>query len=131
METATLAQIFTGAVKTYAARPALRWKKNKEWREMTYQDLQGRVKEFSGALHARGLKKGDRGAIFARNSAQWAVADWACVTSGFVTVPIYDTLTAEKAAYILKDSGSKVVVVQSKEHLDKVRSVLKQLPAIQ
>ena len=53
--------------------------------------------------------------LFARNSPEWAIADWANVTSGFVTVPIYDTLTADKAAYILKDSGSKVVVVQGKE----------------
>src|SRR5438876_5807494 len=112
METATLAQIFTGAVKTYAPRPALRWKKNKEWREMSYQDLQNRVKEFSAALQSWGLKKGDRVSIFARNSPEWAVADWASVTSGFVTVPIYDTLTAEKVAYILKDLGAKVVVEQ-------------------
>ena len=124
---ATLAQIFAESVKKNASRPALRWKKNKEWREMSYADLERRVKDFAGALLSWGIKKGDRIAIFAKNSPEWAIADWANVTSGFVTVPIYDTLTADKAAYILKDSGSKVVVVQGKEHLDKVRGVLKQL----
>lgn len=123
----TLAQIFADSVKKNASRPALRWKKNKEWREMSYADLERRVKEFAAALISWGIKKGDRVAIFAKNSPEWAIADWAHVTSGFVTVPIYDTLTGDKAAYILKDSGSKVVIVQGKEHLEKVRTVLKQL----
>lgn len=124
---ATLAQIFAESVKKNASRPALRWKKNKEWREMSYADLERRVRDFAGAMVSWGIKKGDRIAIFAKNSPEWAIADWASVTSGFVTVPIYDTLTADKAAYILKDSGAKVVVVQGKEHLDKVRGVHKQL----
>lgn len=124
---ATLAQIFADSVKKNAARPALRWKKNKEWREMSYADLENRVKDFAGALISWGIKKGDRIAIFAKNSPEWAIADWANVTSGFVTVPIYDTLTADKAAYILKDSGAKIVIVQGKEHLDKIRGVHKQL----
>jgi long-chain acyl-CoA synthetase len=124
---ATLAQIFADAVKKNASRPALRWKKNKEWREMSYSALEQRVRDFAGALVSWGIKKGDRIAIFAKNSPEWAIADWAHVTSGFVTVPIYDTLTADKAAYILKDSAAKIVIVQGKEHLDKVRSVHKQL----
>lgn len=123
---ATLARLFADAAKKNASRPALRWKKNKEWREMSYADLERRVRDFASALLSWGIKKGDRIAIFAKNSPEWAIADWANVTSCFVTVPIYDTLTADKAAYILKDSGAKVVIVQGKEHLDKIRSVLKQ-----
>jgi long-chain acyl-CoA synthetase len=124
---ATLAQVFADSVKKNASRPALRWKKNKEWQQMTYADLERRVRDFAGALISWGIKKGDRVALFAKNSPEWAVSDWANVTTGFITVPIYDTLTAEKAAYILKDSGAKVAIVQGKDHLDKIRSVHKQL----
>ena len=126
----TLAKIFLDSCRANAARPALRWKKNQEWREMTYADLQERVRNFASALLSWGLKKGDRVAIFARNSPEWAIADWAHVTTGLVTVPIYDTLTAEKAAYILKDAGAKAVIVQTKDQLDKVRTVRKQLPSL-
>ncbi|MBI2078836.1 MAG: long-chain fatty acid--CoA ligase [Euryarchaeota archaeon] len=126
----TLAKLFTDSCRANATRPALRWKKNQEWREMDYAELQTRVKHCASALLSWGLKKGDRVALFARNSPEWAITDWADVTTGLVTVPIYDTLTAEKAAYILKDSGAKVVVVQTKDHLDKVRNVRKQLPGL-
>lgn len=127
MPAETLAKIFSDSMTANASRPGLRWKKNKEWREISYPDLERRVRDFSHALMSWGVKKGDRVSIFARNSPEWAIADWASVTSGFVTVPIYDTLTADKVAYILKDSGAKVVVIQAKEHLEKVRTVQKQL----
>lgn len=126
----TLKNIFGKSVKANATRPALRWKRGSEWREMTYADLEERVRDFSLGLMSWGVRKGDRVAIFSRNSPEWAVTDWASVTSGFVTIPIYDTLTAEKAAYILKDAGAEVVVVQSREQLDKVRSARRQLPAL-
>jgi long-chain acyl-CoA synthetase len=54
--------------------------------------------------------------------------DFANLTAGFVTVPIYDTLTPEKAAHILNDSGTKVLFVQDAEmlrRLDEVRRGLK------
>jgi long-chain acyl-CoA synthetase len=126
----TLTNLFDTATKKFADRPALRWKKSKEWREFSYRDLEEKTHAMADCLLAWGLKKGDRVAIFARNCPEWAITDWASVTSGLVTVPIYDTLTADKAAYILKDSGARVVVVQSKDQLDKVRSVRKQLPGL-
>lgn len=130
MSANTLANVFAKSVKANATRPALRWKRNSEWRQMTYADLESRVRDFAHGLMSLGVRKGDRVAIFSRNSPEWAITDWANVTSGFVTIPIYDTLTAEKAAYILKDAAAKVVVVQSREHLDKVRSVRRQLPML-
>ena len=51
------------------------------------------------------------------------VADFACVTSGIVDVPIYTTLTAEQTLYLLKNSGARVIFVSTVEQLRKVQSI--------
>ncbi len=126
----TLTEIFETATKSHAAHSALRWKEGGQWKQFTYAELGERVQQFAWGLLALGVDEGDKVAIFSKNNPQWAITDWAAVTHGFVTVPIYDTLTAEKAAYILADSKARVVVVQTKDHLNKVRSMRKKLPAL-
>jgi long-chain acyl-CoA synthetase len=126
----TLTQIFDTSTEKFAKTPALRWKTGSGWTDLSYADLRQRVEDFAGGLLALGMDRGDRVAIFSKNCPEWAITDWAAVVHGFVTVPIYDTLTAEKAAYILKDAGARVCVVQTKAQLEKVRSVRKQLPAL-
>ncbi len=81
-------------------------------------------------LHAAGLKAGDRVAIWSKNSPRWAEVDLAGISIGIATVPIYDTLTAEQAAYILNDSGAKVLFVQNKDMLDSMDGVRKKLKSI-
>lgn len=130
MTFATLSEIFYNSIQAFADRPALRWKTGGKWKDLSYADLGQRVQEFANGLLSLGMDRGDKVAIFAKNSPEWAIADWASVAHGFVTVPIYDTLTAEKAGYILRDSGARVVVVQTLDHLNKVRSIRKSLPAL-
>lgn len=126
----TLTQLFDRSVKAHSKRPALRWKQGERWRDWTYKELDEKVSAFANGLLALGLEPGDRLAIFSKNNPQWAVADWASVTHGFVTVPIYDTLTEEAAAYILNDSDARVVVVQTEDHLNKIRKVRKKVPKL-
>lgn len=75
------------------------------------------------ALKKLGLRKGDRLAILSENRHEWAVADFATPLLGAVVVPIYSTLTAQQTAYILCDSGAKVVVVSTAKQLEKVLSI--------
>jgi len=70
-----------------------------------------------------GVKKGDRIAILSENRTEWAVADFASLLIGAVVVPIYSTLTAAQTAYILADSGARVVVVSTAEQFKKVLSI--------
>jgi long-chain acyl-CoA synthetase len=129
-ETLSLADMFDASVSQHASRPALRWKAGAAWKDLSYAELGRRVEDFAWGLLALGMDRGDRFAIFGKNSPEWAIADWAGITHGWITVPIYDTLTAEKAGYILKDSGARVCVVQTKAHLEKIRAARKQAPAL-
>ena len=81
------------------------------------------VASMARTLSKWGLLKGDRLAILSENRFEWAVTDFASLLLGLVVVPIYATLTAQQTAYILCDSGARVVVVSTEKQLEKVLSI--------
>jgi long-chain acyl-CoA synthetase len=62
------------------------------------------------ALEARGLRRGDRLAIYAENCPEWHAVDFACQLLGVVSVPLYPTLPAAQVAAILRDAQAAAVV---------------------
>jgi len=93
------------------------------WAALSARQLYSRVVTTARALEGWGLRRGERVAIMAENRPEWAVADFAALALGLVDVPIYPTLTAEQAGYILKDSGARVAFVSSREQWEKLESV--------
>ena len=57
------------------------------------------------------------------NRPEWMIADFACVNSGIVDVPIYATLTADQTLYLLQNSRARVIFVSTLEQLRKVQSI--------
>ncbi|MDQ4079926.1 MAG: long-chain fatty acid--CoA ligase, partial [Gemmatimonadota bacterium] len=64
------------------------------------------------------------------NRPEWVIADYACLTTGLVDVPVYPTLPAEQIAYILKDAGVVALFVSTDVQAAKVAAVRPQLPAL-
>ncbi|HJW98853.1 MAG TPA: AMP-binding protein, partial [Terriglobales bacterium] len=93
------------------------------WYDISARDLYTRVLNFARQLQSWGIRKGDRVALISENRFEWAVTDWACLLIGAVDVPIYPTLTADQSAFVLKNSGARVVVLSTRKQLDKVRSI--------
>jgi long-chain acyl-CoA synthetase len=89
-----------------------------------------RVRDLSLGLGALGMAAGDRVAIMAESRPEWLMADLAILTGGGVTVPIYPTLSAPQARYILNDASAKAAIVSTREQLAKVQEVRHQLPAL-
>jgi long-chain acyl-CoA synthetase len=98
------------------------------YRPISHRELRDRVERLALALHARGLRCGDRLAILSENRPEWAMADFACALLGVVSVPIYHTLTADQTAYIIQDSGALWLLVSSAAQLAKARTMLDHLP---
>jgi long-chain acyl-CoA synthetase len=94
-----------------------------EFVPISSEALRRRVAAVAGGLRRWGIGHGDRVAILSENRAEWTIADFASLLLGAVTVPIYATLTAEQTAYILQDSGARVIFVSSEMQLRKVLSV--------
>lgn len=96
------------------------------WHPISSQELYRNAVGVARAFVHWGVRKGDRIAILSENRAEWAIADFASLLVGAVVVPIYSTLTAAQTAYILGDSGAKVVVVSTEQQLKKFLSIRRQ-----
>ena len=85
-----------------------------------------RIGTTAGALRGWGMGRGERVAILSENRVEWTIADFASLLLGAVTVPVYATLTAEQTAYILRDSGARVIFVSTETQMQKVLSIREQ-----
>lgn len=98
------------------------------WIPISSTELYRNVVGVSRALASWGIRKGDRVAILSENRPEWTTIDFAALALGAVTVPIYSTQTAEQTAFILNDSGARIVAVSTKHQLEKVLSVQANTP---
>ncbi len=82
-------------------------------RRWSFRDLEQAAGRIAHALSARGLKKGDRVAAYARNSDAYILLWLACNRAGLVHVPINYALTAGELKYILDQSGAHALIHES------------------
>jgi len=82
------------------------------WREYSWAQIANEVERWQVAFHDSGLIKGDRVAICYRNSVEWVVFDQAALRLGLVIVPLYTADRADNIAYVIENSGSKLVLFE-------------------
>lgn len=127
MSLQTLTDVFFAVVDRKHPRVMLQ-RRGETWVPISSEDFYHRVVRVAGALQKWGIVRGDRIAILSENRPDWLIADFASLLLGAVTVPIYSTLTAEQTAYILRDSGARVIFLSTEMMLQKVLSVRDQTP---
>jgi len=96
------------------------------WVPISSTELYRDVVGVARAFESWGVRKGDRVAILSENRPEWTIADFATLALGAITVPVYSTQTAEQTAFILNDSGARVLVVSTQSQLEKVLAVQSQ-----
>ena len=126
----TLNELFFSAVEKFDKPDALQYKKDNTYHSISHRELERRVRQSAIGLASLGVKSGDRVAILSENRPEWAIADYACLTSGVTDVPIYPTLPPDQIAFILKDSGSVAVFASTAEQAQKIAEVRSQLPSL-
>ncbi len=125
MEINTLADIFFASIAHDVERHVM-FKRGSEWQVISSRQLYGYVATLARVLKQWGIHKGDRVAILGENRPEWMIADFACVTTGIIDVPIYATLTADQTLYLLQNSGARVIFVSTPEQLRKIQSIREQ-----
>ncbi len=110
MEFATLSELFFASMEHYRRPDALIHKSGGAWRRLSWQELLARVRELALGFHELGIRRGDRVTLLSENRLEWFLIDKALLTLGAVGVPVYPTLTAAQAAYIIQNSESRVVI---------------------
>ena len=94
------------------------------WQKVTAHELDQEVRVTAKGLIASGIKQGDRVAIMARTRYEWTILDFAIWYAGGVVVPIYETSSAEQVEWILTDSGSVAIIVETPTHKETVTPIL-------
>ncbi len=93
------------------------------WQPVTAREVDEEIRATAKGLIASGVQIGDRVAIMARTRYEWTILDFATWFAGAVVVPIYDTSSAEQIDWILNDSHSVAIIVETPALADLVKTV--------
>jgi len=104
------------------------WTKSGEWRSRPWHAVGQDVSRMASWLISRGIERGDCVAQLSENRYEWLIADLAMHVVGAVHVPIHAPLTGEQAAFQIRDSGTKLVLVSTAEQLEKLVAQSEYLP---
>jgi long-chain acyl-CoA synthetase len=94
------------------------------WQSVTAKEVDEEVRATAKGLIAAGIQIGDRVAIMARTRYEWTILDFAIWYAGAVVVPIYDTSSAEQIDWILNDSSTVGIIVETPALRELVQTVL-------
>jgi len=95
---------------------AYRQREPEQWRAYTWRDVKREVGRWQRALAREPLARGDRVAVLARNGVEWVAFDIAAQALGLVVVPLYTTDNPGNIAYVLSDSGARLLFTDTLAH---------------
>jgi long-chain acyl-CoA synthetase len=101
---------------------------DQQWQDVTAAQFHGQVSGLAKGLIAAGIQPGDRVAVMSRTRYEWTLADYAIWAAGAVSVPVYETSSAEQVEWIIGDSGARAAITETDKHEEIVKSVRGQLP---
>jgi long-chain acyl-CoA synthetase len=101
-----------------------------QWTDVTALEFSDELRGLARGLITAGVGTGDRVGLMARTSYQWTLVDYAIWAVGAVTVPVYETSSAEQVEWILSDSGASTVFAETPEHAATIASVRGGLPEL-
>ena len=90
------------------------------WQDVTAGQFRDEVTALAKGLIAAGHRPGDRVALMSRTRYEWTLVDYAIWAAGAVTVPIYETSSAEQVEWILSDSGARAVIAETPPTLETI-----------
>ena len=93
------------------------------WQPVTAREVEEEIRATAKGLIASGVQIGDRVAIMARTRYEWTILDFAIWFAGGVVVPVYDTSSAEQIDWILNDSHSVGIIVETPALAELVKTV--------
>ncbi|MCK7622164.1 AMP-dependent synthetase/ligase [Streptomyces sp. RS10V-4] len=100
------------------------------WQDVTAAAFLAEVRAAAKGLMASGVRPGDRVGLMSRTRYEWTLLDFAIWSAGAITVPVYETSSAEQIQWILGDSGAVACLVETPDHEATVESVRDRLPQL-
>src|ERR1700752_880476 len=98
------------------------------WTDVTSAEAASQIRSAALGLIAEGVKPGDRVALLSATRYEWPILDFAILSVGALTVPIYETSSAEQVKFVLGDSGAVLVFAETDAHAERVEALQGDLP---
>jgi len=127
-QAASLARMFCDRVAATPDREAFRFPDGDRWRSVTWRQTGETVRTLAAGLLALGIRPEERVAILSGTRIEWLEADLAVMCAGAATTTVYPTTSADDVAFILADSGSRIVFAEDDTQIAKLRSRRDHLP---
>jgi long-chain acyl-CoA synthetase len=125
----SMAAIFQNRVQELGGKACVAYKNAQgAYVDISWKQMDEMVRKVAYYLIAKGVKPGEKVALFSPNRYEWWVTDLAILSVGAVNVPVYATNSAQETRYIIENSDSVVCFAGEKSHLDKVLEVKGVLP---
>ncbi len=98
------------------------------WQDVTAAQFRSEVFGLAKGLIAAGVQPGDRVVLMSRTRYEWTLADYAIWAAGAVTVPVYETSSADQVEWIISDSGARAAIAETDKHAEVIASLRDRLP---
>jgi long-chain acyl-CoA synthetase len=128
---ASVGQMFLDRVAATPHAEAFRYPHDNGWESVTWQRVGDRVRVIAAGLISLGIAPEDRVALASSTRYEWVLADCAVMCAGAATTTVYPKTTADDVAFILANSGSRVVVAEDQSQVDKLIEHRAELPNVQ
>ena len=122
--------VFANAER-FAGTVSFRRRVNGGWIDVAAKDFAAQVSAVAKGLMAAGLQRGDRVGLLSKTRYEWTLVDYAILTAGGVTVPLYETSSAEQVEWVLSDSGARAVVVETTDHRQTLAGLVDRLSGLE
>jgi len=100
------------------------------WTDVIAKDFLEQVEDLAKGFIATGIRPGDAVAIMSRTRYEWALVDYALWFAGAVSVPIYETSAPAQIEWVLSDSNSVALFVETSEHLNRYETIKGSVPSV-
>ncbi|BBZ49077.1 long-chain fatty acid--CoA ligase [Mycobacterium heidelbergense] len=126
----SVARMLLDRVSASPHAEAFRYPQDHHWESVTWRQVGERVENIAGGLIALGIAPEDRVALASSTRYEWVLVDFAVMCAGAATTTVYSTTKAGDVAYIVSNSGSRVVVAENRIQVDKLLEHRDELPEV-
>lgn len=124
----SIPQLFYAQAERWESRPLVYGKAFLHWAPLTWRQVADRSISIASALIDLDLNGGDRVALWLKSSPEWLLCDLSTLSAGCINVPIHENASDVEITYLLRDSGSSGIFVQSQHQADRIKQLKPLLP---
>jgi long-chain acyl-CoA synthetase len=130
MSYSNLGLMFKTVCERFPEKTGYMFKRDDVYHSLKFIEVHSSVNKIAAGLINLGISKGDKVLILSENRVEWAIADYAILSIGAITIPIYPTLLPTHVEFIINNSEGKTILVSGEDQFSKIEKIRNKIPAI-